>query len=108
MFYKDTQNKLHSIDSKTYEHLLPAGSVPITDAEAEAIRLAAIPPPTAAELQQTADIVAAKAYAKLTALKTMSPAQVQTWAAANVTNLAQAQDAIATLAIAVSILSRRL
>jgi hypothetical protein len=38
----------------------------------------------------------------------MTPAQVQTWVTANVTNLAQAQDAIATLAIAVSILARRL
>lgn len=54
------------------------------------------------------DAAAAKAYDKLTALKTMTPAQIQTWVAANVTNLAQAQDAIATLAIAVGILARRL
>jgi hypothetical protein len=51
---------------------------------------------------------AARAYAKLAALKTMTPAQVQTWVSANVTNLAQAQDAIATLAIAVGILARQL
>lgn len=55
-----------------------------------------------------ADRAAARAYAKLAALKTMTPAQVQTWVSANVTNLAQAQDAIATLAIAVGILSRQL
>lgn len=62
------------------------------------------PPPT----QDQLDAAAAKAYAKLTALKSMTPAQVQAWVAANVTNLAQAQDAIATLAIAVSLLARSL
>ena len=74
-----------------------------------------IDPPTAEELaiaEQVAkdvlDVSAAKAYGKLTALKAMTPAQVQSWVAANVTNLAQAQDAIATLAIGVSILARRL
>ena len=62
------------------------------------------PAPTPDEV----DRAAARAYAKLAALKTMTPAQVQTWVSANVTNLAQAQDAIATLAIAVGILSRQL
>ena len=51
---------------------------------------------------------AAKSYAKLTALRGMTPAQVGAWVDANVTNLAQAQDAIKTLAIAVSVLARRL
>ena len=55
-----------------------------------------------------ADALEAKEYAKLDALSRMTPAQVQTWAAANVTDLAQAQDAITTLAIAVSVLIRRL
>ena len=58
--------------------------------------------------QDQIDAAAAKEYAKLKALVAMSPAQVQAWVAANVTNLAQAQDAIATLAIAVSVLARRL
>lgn len=58
--------------------------------------------------QDVADSTAAKSYAKLTALRRMTPAQVQSWVAANVTNLAQAQDAITTLAIAVGILARRL
>jgi len=72
-------------------------------------------PPTAEELAADARIVKdaddtaeAKGYAKLTALKGMTPAQIQTWATANVTTLAQARDAITTLAIAVSILARRL
>ena len=62
------------------------------------------PPPT----QDQLDAEAAKQYAKLTALKGMTPAQIQTWVDSNVINLAGAQDAIKTLAIAVSILSRRL
>lgn len=73
------------------------------------------PPPTPEEIaaaakatKDAADASAARTYGKLTALKAMSPAEVQAWVAANVTNLAQAQDAIATLAIAVGILARRL
>lgn len=72
-------------------------------------------PPTQAEIdasakaaKDSADAAAANSYAKLTALKTMTPAQVQAWVATNVTNLAQAQDAIATLAIGVGILARRI
>jgi hypothetical protein len=36
--YKDTQNKLHWIDSSELESYLPLGSVEITDAEAEVLR----------------------------------------------------------------------
>jgi hypothetical protein len=54
------------------------------------------------------DVAAAKAYTKLNALKTMSPAEIQTWVTANVNTLAQAKDAIMTLAIGLSILARRL
>jgi hypothetical protein len=36
--YKDTQNKLHFLDDDSFAYLLPAGSVPISDAEAEALR----------------------------------------------------------------------
>ena len=38
MHYKAPDNSLHSLDSVEYEHLLPAGSVQITDAEAQALR----------------------------------------------------------------------
>ena len=62
----------------------------------------------AKDSQDAADAASARAHVKLKALSGMTPAQVQTWVASNVTNLAQAQDAIATLAIAVSILARRL
>lgn len=58
--------------------------------------------------KNAADTVAAKGYAKLTALQGMSPAQVQDWTTANVTTLAQVRDAITTLAIAVSVMARRL
>lgn len=54
--YKDLENKLHWLDLTEHEFYLPAGSVQITDAEAETIRLAAIVPyvaqtPTVEELQ---------------------------------------------------------
>lgn len=72
-------------------------------------------PPTPEQIAEAAqrakdiaDATAAKAYAKLSTLRNMTSAQVQAWVSANVTNLSQAQDAIATLAIAVSVLSRRL
>jgi len=35
--YKDTENKLHWLDSTDHESYLPAGSVQITDEEAAAI-----------------------------------------------------------------------
>lgn len=63
------------------------------------------PPPPPSQDEQ--DLAAAKAYAKLSALAAMTPAQVQAWVQQNVTNIAQAQDAIATLGIAVAILWRR-
>ena len=64
-----------------------------------------IVPPLTLDQQNDLD---AKNYAKLKALMNMTPAQVQAWVQANVTNLAQAQDAIATLAIAISRLARRI
>ena len=72
-------------------------------------------PPTQAEIDAAAaqakarsDATAAKADAKLAALGAMTPAQVRAWVAANVTNLAEAKDVLGTLAVAISILSRRL
>ena len=38
MHYKAPDNSLHFLDSVDYEYLLPAGSVQITDEEAEALR----------------------------------------------------------------------
>jgi hypothetical protein len=38
--YKDTQNKLHWIDSSEHESYLPAGSVQITDLEVATMRAA--------------------------------------------------------------------
>jgi hypothetical protein len=36
--YKDTENKLHWLDSAEYESYLPAGSVQITNEEADTLR----------------------------------------------------------------------
>jgi len=37
MYYKSPDNSLHSLDSVEHEHLLPVGSVQITDAQAQQI-----------------------------------------------------------------------
>ena len=62
----------------------------------------------AKSIKEAADTTNAKADAKLMAFAAMTPAQVRTWVAANVATLADAKDALATLAVAVSILARRL
>lgn len=43
--YKSPDNQLHWLDDPKFVHLLPAGSVPIPDAEANAIREANKPKP---------------------------------------------------------------
>ena len=45
--YKAPDNSLHFLDSADFEHLLPAGSVPITEAEADALRPAPATAPIA-------------------------------------------------------------
>ena len=68
-------------------------------------------PPSAEQIaaaQDAQDAAAAKQYAKLKALAQMTPTQVDNWVTANVNNLADAKDALKTLAIAVSVLARRL
>jgi hypothetical protein len=82
----------------------PEGASPPTQAQVDAA-LAQI---DAAATAQAADVSAAKQYAKLQALKNMTPAQVGAWIDANINNLADAKDALKTLAIAVSVLARRL
>lgn len=66
------------------------------------------PTPNFAPTQEELDADAARNYAKLAVLRAMTPAQVQSWVAANVNSLADAKDAITTLAVAVSVLARRL
>ena len=43
MYYKAPNNSVHSLDSADHEHLLPSGSVQITDEEAATIRVASAP-----------------------------------------------------------------
>jgi hypothetical protein len=47
MHYKAPDNSLHFLDDEAFIHLLPAGSVPITDEEAEALRPVPQPDPKA-------------------------------------------------------------
>lgn len=58
--------------------------------------------------QDQLDAADAKANAKVAALKALTPTQVGAWVDANITTLPAAVDALKTLAIAVSILSRKL
>lgn len=51
--YKSPNNLVHFLDSSEFEHLLPVGSVPITDEEAEALRPVA-PAPTYQEQRAAA------------------------------------------------------
>jgi hypothetical protein len=71
-----------------------------TDADADAQAVA--------RPKDEVDADAARGYAKLKALMGMTPAEVQTWVDGNVKDLATATDAIKTLAVAVSILARKL
>jgi hypothetical protein len=50
MHYKAPDNSVHFLDDDSFVHLLPAGSVQITDDEAEALRPQP-PAPTYAELR---------------------------------------------------------
>lgn len=52
MLHKDLHGNIHDDDDGRAIHLLPQGSVEITDEEAEQIRLASIPQPTLADLTE--------------------------------------------------------
>ena len=62
----------------------------------------------AADLQDELNRKAARTHTKLVALKNMSPAEVQAWCGANITNLASAKEIITTLCVAMCILSKKL
>jgi len=96
--------------------LVRADGTPITSADFVAYKtwLAAggVPDPApdpAGELAgNDLDAYNARNYAKLKTLTAMTPAQVQAWVQANVNTLADAKDALKTLAVAVVVLARRL
>ena len=54
MNYKAPDNSLHFLDNDSFAHLLPAGCVPITPEEAEALRPVP-PPPTTQDLLNKLD-----------------------------------------------------
>jgi hypothetical protein len=64
--------------------------------------------PAPAPSKDEIDTADALAYAKLRAMRDMTPAEVGAWVDANVTNFAQAKDAIRTLAIGFCVLIRKL
>jgi len=111
-FYKDTQNKVHFLDREDCHNLLPAGCVPITKAEADALRAptpaeqAVIDAAAAAAADALANRQAAKADAFVNFLATKSPAEVTARVQADVTDLASARVVLTKLAVAVSVLAR--
>jgi hypothetical protein len=70
--YKDSSNKLHFLASADYEHLLPAGCVPITDQEAVDIRIASIVPPTVQDKIHTLEATVTQRRLREAALGTAS------------------------------------
>ena len=53
--YKDINNQIHFLDSIEHEYMLPVGCVEISDEEAEAIRVAAIIPPSVDDIRAQRD-----------------------------------------------------
>lgn len=58
--YKDQSNKIHWLDNAKFEHLLPSGSVQISDEDAA--ELQAPPHPTAEQLHSAAEANRRAAY----------------------------------------------
>jgi hypothetical protein len=54
MHYKAPDNSVHFLDDDSFVHLLPAGSVQITDEEADAITASKVVPLTYQELRAAA------------------------------------------------------
>lgn len=52
MHFKALDNSIHFLDSAEFVHLLPVGSVQITEAEADALRPVPPPPTVAQQLAQ--------------------------------------------------------
>jgi len=87
-----------------------AGTWAVVDAAAVAFIAAgktAAAAAAAAQAKIAGDAVAARGDAKLLAIADMSPPQARAWVNDNVKTLADAKDVLATLAVAVSILSRK-
>lgn len=64
--------------------------------------------PPAPPTKDERDAVAARQYAKLNAIKSMSPSEIISWIDTNISNLADAKEALKTMAVAVSVLARRI
>ena len=87
------------------------GAWAVVDATAVAAIAARKTAATAAATAQAkiaGDAAAAKGDSKLQAMADMSPSQARAWVNDNVKTLADAKDVIATLAAAVSVLTRRI
>jgi hypothetical protein len=81
---------------RDYQDWLVQGNTPIPD------------DPPAPLSKDELDAVAARQYAKLNAIKSMSPSEIISWIDTNISNLADAKEALKTMAVAVSVLARRI
>lgn len=83
MNYKAPDNSLHFLDDSSYADLLPQGSVPITDEEAESIRIANLPQvdPKAAIRAQIEALEAQQLLPRITREFMLAAAQAQAQAA---------------------------
>ena len=118
--WKDARGWIERDDGSENEPIfsLPKWAIDAIAARAQKIAddlAAANAPPTPEQLAQqalrekyAAESAEAKTDAKLSALARMSPSEVRAHVAANISNLADAKDVLATLAVAVSVLTRRI
>ena len=78
--YKYSNNQVFFLDSSEHEHLLPSGCIPITDEEAEAIRVAAIIPPSVDDIRTQRDaLISASDWTQIPD-SPFTKAQRETWA----------------------------
>ena len=111
--YKDPQNRIHELESADFEHLLPGGCVPIS--EAEAAELTAPTPEelaaaAAAEAVRVADAQAkadAKADNVVQYLRDHTPAECSDYVQDNVTDLASAKAFLKKVAVVLCVLSKQ-
>lgn len=112
-FYKDILNKVHFLEEARFANLLPAGSTPITDAEAAVLQAPTpqqVADQIAAAALAAADLAArqvAKADTLIDFLIQKTPAEVVARVNSDITDLASARQVIGKLAVAISVLAKQ-
>jgi hypothetical protein len=111
--YKDLQNKIHWLDSAAHAHMLPAGCVACSDAEADALRAptleqVAVQAAEQIRLQSLADAkLAAQADATVRYLRDHTVAEVDAKIVADVTDFASAKVMLRKFGAVLCVLSKQ-